>query len=148
MCDFWINLGWYENLNLGGFFCIVYILTSYYIYLLLFILGINNSKFFFIIFIITDKCMSMQGKRKHLNISPKSWQKEGDFFFSSVFVTCFNSQFLCAPEIFQLWVGTKRIGKGGEAWATQKATLFPCESMNGVLKNITLDTRLFSMLHN
>lgn len=42
---------------------------------------------------------------------------------------------------------------GGEAGRTQKATLFPSGSalhpiMNGVLKNITLGTRLFFMPHN
>lgn len=43
--------------------------------------------------------------------------------------------------------------KGGEAEPTQKATLFPSGSalhptMNGVLKNITLGTRLFFIPHN
>lgn len=43
--------------------------------------------------------------------------------------------------------------KGGEAELTQKATLFPSGSalhptMNGVLKNITLGTRLFFIPHN
>lgn len=43
--------------------------------------------------------------------------------------------------------------KGGEAELTQKATLFPSGSalhptMNGVLKNTTLGTRLFFILHN
>lgn len=43
--------------------------------------------------------------------------------------------------------------KGGEADPTQKATLFPSgsvlhPSMNGVLKNTTLGTRLFFILHN
>lgn len=43
--------------------------------------------------------------------------------------------------------------KGGEVEPTQKATLFPSgsvlhPSMNGVLKNITLGTRLFFIPHN
>lgn len=43
--------------------------------------------------------------------------------------------------------------KGGEAELTQKATLFPSGSalhptMNGVLKNITLENRLFFIHHN
>jgi len=43
--------------------------------------------------------------------------------------------------------------KGGEAGPTQKTTLFPSGSalhptMNGVLKNITLGTRLFFIPHN
>ena len=54
--------------------------------------------------------------------------------------------------IFQLFLraGTER--EGGEAKPTQKTTLFPDGSpatshMNGVLKNITLGTRLFFILH-
>lgn len=61
--------------------------------------------------------------------------------------------YFCGAEIFQLFLSTgKWEGRGSRA-DTQKATLFPSGSalhptMNGVLKNITLGTRLFFIPHN
>lgn len=59
--------------------------------------------------------------------------------------------FLWAPRSFS-YFSARWSEKGGEAEPTQKATLFPSGSalhptMNGVLKNITLGTRLFFILH-
>lgn len=56
------------------------------------------------------------------------------------------------PRSFS-YFSAQGIEKGGEAEPTQKATLFPSGSalhptMNGVLKNITLGTRLFFIPHN
>lgn len=60
--------------------------------------------------------------------------------------------YFCGPRSFSYFsaLGSE---KGGEVKPTQKATLFPSgsvlhPSMNGVLKNITLGTRLFFIPHN
>lgn len=62
-----------------------------------------------------------------------------------------------SPILRGIFVGPRSFSyfceKGGEAELTQKATLFPSGSalhptMNGVLKNITLGTRLFFIPHN